>query len=70
MEWDELVSGRTFITDLGEEVQSTDNNTICRYAVWIPGNDMAGHRITEVNNNLRLLQEKYHVSDELVMRVR
>lgn len=67
MEWEELVRGKIFITDLGEELPTADSSTICRYAVWVPGNDMAEHRITEVNNNLQMLQEKYHVSDEMVM---
>ena len=70
MEWEDLVEGKTFITDLGEESGSTGNSAICRYAVWVPGNDMIGHRITEVNNDLQILQEKYHVPDELVMCVK
>lgn len=69
MEWEELIADRIFITDLGADCTNREDSKICRYAVWAPGNDMAGHRIIEVNNNLQMLQEKYHVEDEMVMKM-
>lgn len=64
-----MVNGETFITDLGNAGEAGAESKICRYAVWGPGNDMAGHRIIEVGNSLAKLQEKYRVSDEMVMRM-
>lgn len=68
MEWEELVNGRAFIMDLGNDL--AEQKKSCRYAVWTPDSGKAGHRIAEVSNDVQLLKEKYHVPDELVMRVR
>lgn len=70
MEWEAMVRGRAFITALSDEYIDRENSTICRYAVWIPGNDMVGHRIAEVNNNLQVLKEKYQVPDEMVLEMK
>ncbi|MBP3544393.1 MAG: hypothetical protein J6J86_09210 [Lachnospiraceae bacterium] len=65
MEWEELVKGKAFIMDLGED--STNARACCRYAAWIPENDGQRHRIVEVSNDLLPLKEKYNVSDEMIL---
>lgn len=69
MRWQDLIKGNAFITVLSEEDVAKEESPICRYAVWIPGNDMMGHRIAEVSNDLQQLKEKYEVTDEQVLEL-
>lgn len=68
MEWEEIVNGKPFIMDLGNDLAKQSKS--CRYAAWIPDSTGAGHRIAEVGNDVQMLKEKYQVPDEMVMRVR
>lgn len=69
MQWQELTKGNAFITVLGDEDVMKEETPICRYAVWIPGNDRMGHRIAEVGDNLQQLKDKYEISDEQVVEL-
>lgn len=69
-EWEELVTDKIFITDLGEQTQTQGQNIVCRYAVWQPTEEVGKHQITEVGNNLYELRDKYQVSEDMVMRIR
>lgn len=69
MHWQELINEKPFITALSDEYVDKEDSPICRYAVWTPGNDMMGHRIAEVGNNLQMLKDKYKVSDEGVLEM-
>lgn len=69
MEWQELTKKKAFITMLSDEDIKKEGGLICRYAVWMPGNDMIGHRIAEVGNNLSQLKEKYKITDECVLEL-
>lgn len=70
MERDELVREQVFITDLGDDGTDRADNPVCRYAAWTKGNDIIGHRIAEVSNNLQMLKEKYQVSDERIIWIK
>ena len=69
MRWQELVKQKSFITVLCDVDIEQEESPICRYAVWTPGNDMMGHRIAEVGNNLQLLKEKYGIADDQVLEL-
>lgn len=70
IEWSELVSGKNFITDLGDKTEIEGQGVVCRYAVWKPTEEAGKHQIAEVGNNLYELREKYQVSEDMVMRIR
>ena len=70
MQWQELVNEKAFITALSDEYVDKEDSPIYRYAVWTPGNNMMGHRIAEVGNNLQMLKDKYKVSDERVLEMK
>lgn len=69
MEWESITEGKTFITDLGEQVIVEQGIENLRYAVWKPEQGIRRHQIVEVGNDLEQLQKKYDVPTELVMRV-
>lgn len=69
MKWEEIFSGKFFITDLGQEqlIESESEKTILgRYAVWAPFSGNSNHQIIEIGTNLDLLKEKYNIRDEMV----
>lgn len=70
IEWSELVSGKNFITDLGDKTEIEGQGVVCRYAVWKPTEEAGKHQTAEVGNNLYELREKYQVSEDMVMRIR
>ena len=67
-EWETMTADKTFITDLGAEV-GTDQQQFCRFAVWIPEKNDTRHRIAEVGNDLEGLKKKYAVASEYIFRV-
>ncbi len=68
MDWQETFSGKTFISDLGEE-QKVENGgeemLLDRYAVWAPVGGK-NHRIVEISGDLPALMEKYNISQDRV----
>jgi hypothetical protein len=72
--FEEHTKGRSFITDLGIEKQIVDPVkmelvTVGRYGIWSPNKDGIGHEILETAINIKELQDKYNVEDELVLAV-
>lgn len=64
-QWTNLVNGKNYILDLGEEVGSS-----VRYAVWIPDTKKKSrHRIAMAGNNLDALMEKFQISEEYVFSI-
>lgn len=70
IEWNELVEGKNFITDLGEKIGSNGQGVICRYAVWTQSTVSGKHQIVEVGNNLDELRNKYQISEDMIMKIR
>lgn len=71
-EWNELMEGKLFITDLGadREVQLEGKGvTLGRYAVWAPIRNCDRHQIVEVSGSLSHLQQAYRVPDERVCKL-
>lgn len=71
-EWNEIMEGKLFITDLGadREVQLEGKDiTLGRYAVWAPIQNCDRHQIVEVGRDLAALQQKYQVPDERVCKL-
>lgn len=69
MEWEEMFSGKSFITDLGEKQSvEKDGNEIelGQYAVWLPFKGASHHKIVEVGEDLSELMKKYNISSERV----
>lgn len=69
MEWEEMFSGKSFITDLGEKQSAEkDGNEIelGQYAVWLPFKGASRHKIVEVGEDLSELMKKYNISSERV----
>ncbi len=68
-EWNQLMNGNVFITDLGGEhtaVVEGVEQTLGRYAVWSPVQGGDHHAIVEVGSDLSDLMQRYHVPRELV----
>ena len=50
-QWEAMMGGKTFITDLGEERHAEINGVdtvVGRYAVWFPIRNASRHQIVEV----------------------
>lgn len=71
-QWDELMQGKLFITDLGEnrhaEIDGMDT-VVGRYAVWAPIRNADRHQIIEVGCELLPLAEKYHIPHERICTI-
>lgn len=68
-EWGELVAGIGFITDLGSDhvIRVNDaEQTLGRYAVWMPLPDQTKHQVVEVGTQVEDLMEKYSIPKECV----
>lgn len=71
-QWEDLMQGKVFITDLGENQISVVNQqetVIGRYAVWSPVTNSTGHQIVEVDEDLDMLMSKYKIPEEMVCRL-
>lgn len=71
-QWEDLMQGKVFITDLGENQVSVVNQqetVIGRYAVWSPVTNSTGHQIVEVDEDLDMLMSKYKIPEERVCRL-
>lgn len=65
MNLSEMMAGKFFITDLGEDQNDLVNHTptvVGRYAVWAPIAGSDRHQIVEVGQDLGCLMQKYGVS--------
>ena len=54
-QWEAMMGGKTFITDLGEERHAEINGVdtvVGRYAVWSPIRNASRHQIVEVGCDL------------------
>ena len=64
MKWEELFSGKCFISDLGE-AQTIENGNekiiLAQYAAWAPIIGSKSHQIVEISHDLTVLMQKYHV---------
>ena len=75
VQWNELTSGKPFITDLGDSIQNlngvneTIKGEIGRYAAFMPVPGQKRHQIVEISKDLEFLILKYGVSRELVFVV-
>lgn len=68
-QWEAMMGGKTFITDLGEERHAEINGVdtvVGRYAVWSPIRNASRHQIVEVGCDLQALVEKYQIPDSRV----
>lgn len=68
-DWDRLMEGKVFITDLGADRASPPDDAgerPGRYAVWSPVREGPGHIIVEVGDELTPLTERYGVPADLV----
>lgn len=67
MEWQELFSGKFFISDLGEDQQkeTDDGCVISRYAAWAPVGGK-NHQIVEISDDISILMDKYKVPQDRV----
>ncbi|MFR2156836.1 MAG: hypothetical protein ACLS43_06795 [Evtepia gabavorous] len=55
-QWEAMMGGKTFITDLGEERHAEINGVdtvVGRYAVWSPIRNASRHQIVEVGCDCR-----------------
>lgn len=71
-DWNELMSGKTFITDLGVTKTSVINGeevNIGQYAVWSPVTNSTGHQVIEVGSDLEVLMQKYTIPEDRVCRL-
>ncbi len=70
MKWEEMFSGKFFISDLGEDqvVESADNGKILlgRYAAWAPISGCKNHQIVEISNDLSVLTDKYNIPPDRI----
>lgn len=72
-EWDCLMGGKAFITDLGKDhtvMVKEVEQTLGRYAVWSPMKGRDGHTIVEVSSDLTGLMCRYGIPVERVCTVR
>lgn len=69
MKWEEMFSGKYFITNLGQE-QIVENEkekiVLGQYAVWAPFTGGTNHQIVEIGDNQQILMEKYNVPEDRV----
>ncbi|MDE7280719.1 MAG: hypothetical protein K2N36_03135 [Ruminiclostridium sp.] len=69
MKWEEMFSGKSFITDLGEK-QTVEKDgkkiELGQYAVWVPFNGDSHHKIVDVGEDLPALMKKYNISPERI----
>lgn len=68
-EWADLIRGKAFITDLGQDHTVTledSEQLLGRYAVWSPLKGQEGHTIIEVSSDLTTLMSRYSIPPELV----
>lgn len=71
-DWNELMSGKAFITDLGVTKTSVINGeevNIGQYAVWSPVTNSTGHQVIEVGSDLEVLMRKYLIPEDRVCRL-
>lgn len=71
-EWNQIMKGKTFITDMGVSRTSVINDeevTVGRYAVWSPVSNSESHQVIEVGEDLDLLKSKYGIPEERVCRL-
>ncbi len=69
MGWDEMFSGKSFISDLGKEQEiEGENGTVVlnRFAAWMPLPGGKSHQIVEISDNCEFLREKYGVPHDRV----
>lgn len=69
-DWNELMDGKAFITDLGvgkKEVINGEEVSVGQYAVWSPVTNSTGHQVIEVSDNLEALMNKYSIPQERVL---
>lgn len=72
-EWDRLMAGKAFITDLGEDHTITvkeEEQILGRYAVWSPLKGRDGHTIVEVSSDLEALMQRHGIPSERICAVR
>ncbi len=70
--WEELMAGKTFITDLGAEHHAEiegEDTIVGRYAVWSPIRGCDRHQVVEVGSDLTKLAQKYHIPRERICSV-
>ncbi|MFQ9412009.1 MAG: hypothetical protein ACLR1T_14580 [Evtepia gabavorous] len=69
-QWEAMMGGKTFITDLGEERHAEINGVdTCGGPVrawWSPIRNASRHQIVEVGCDLQALVEKYQIPDSRV----
>lgn len=71
-DWNELMSGKAFITDLGTGKTSVINGeevSVGQYAVWSPVINSQGHQVIEVGSDLETLMKKYSIPEDRVCRL-
>lgn len=70
LDWNMLVDGQFFISDLGESrafvYQGQTVSGLPRYAVWKPAENSGKHQLVEVSHNLDYLKNKYKVKNDLL----
>lgn len=72
MDWNNLVKGRHFLTDRGEEtrVETPDGDMVLgRFAVWAPIPNTDRHQVVEVGSDGDALADKYAIPADLRMRL-
>lgn len=68
-DWNAMMAGRAFITDLGNaRAMEQDGASAApgRYAVWSPLKGGQGHTVVEVGESLEKLMERYQIPAERV----
>lgn len=71
-DWNELMNGKAFITDLGAGKSTVINGeevSVGQYAVWSPVTNSTGHQVIEVSDDLEYLMNKYSIPQERVCRL-
>ncbi len=71
-DWNELMAGKAFITDLGVGKTSVINGeevNVGQYAVWSPVTNSKGHQVIEVGSDLEVLMKNYSIPEERVCRL-
>lgn len=71
-DWNELMNGKAFITDLGVGKSTVINGeevNMGQYAVWSPVTNSTGHQVIEVSDDLEALMRKYSIPEERVCRL-
>ncbi len=69
MKWEEMFSGKFFITDLGENQEAEKDGEkieLGRYAVWAPFEGSTNHQIVEVGEDLSALKGKYNIPEDRI----